>query len=83
MRAYRLIEEEGDGFKSYMGTCVTLLLGQRPICLIDEPELCLHPPQAYALGRFIGKYGTSSDHVTFVATHSSHILRGIIEARET
>jgi hypothetical protein len=79
MRGYRLIEEEGDGFKSYMGTCVTLLLGQRPICLIDEPELCLHPPQAYALGRFIGKYGTSSDHVTFVATHSSHILRGIIE----
>lgn len=80
MRAYRMIEEEGDGFKSYMGTCVTMLLGQRPICLIDEPELCLHPPQAYALGRFIGKYGASSDHVTFVATHSSHILRGIIEA---
>lgn len=79
MRTYRLIEEEGDGFKSYIGTCVTLLLGQRPICLIDEPELCLHPPQAYALGRFIGKYGTSSDHVTFVATHSSHVLRGIIE----
>lgn len=80
MRGYRLIEDEGDGFKSYMGTCVTLLLGRRPICLIDEPELCLHPPQAYALGHFIGKYGTSSDHVTFVATHSSHVLRGIIEA---
>jgi hypothetical protein len=62
-----------------MGTCITLLLGQRPICLIDEPELCLHPPQAYALGRFIGKYGTASDRATFVATHSSHVLRGIIE----
>ncbi len=80
IRQYRLIEDEGDGFKSYMGTCLTLLLGQRPICLIDEPELCLHPPQAYALGRFVGTYGTSTDHVTFVATHSSHILRGIIEA---
>lgn len=79
MRNYRLIEEEGDGFRSYMGTCITLLLGQRPVCLIDEPELCLHPPQAYALGRFIGKYGTSSDRATFVATHSSHVLRGIIE----
>jgi hypothetical protein len=79
MRQYRLIEDEGDGFKSYMGTCVTLLLGQRPVCLIDEPELCLHPPQAYALGRFIGKYGVSTEHVTFVATHSSHVLRGIIE----
>jgi AAA domain, putative AbiEii toxin, Type IV TA system len=79
MRKYRFIEEEGDGFRSYMGTCITLLLGQRPICLIDEPELCLHPPQAYALGRFIGKYGTSTERTTFVATHSSHVLRGIIE----
>ena len=79
MRKYRLIEDEGDGLKSYIGTCLTLILGQHPICLIDEPELCLHPPQAYALGRFIGKYGISTDRATFVATHSSHILRGIIE----
>jgi hypothetical protein len=79
MRKYRLIEDEGDGFKSYIGTCLTLILAKRPICLIDEPELCLHPPQAYALGRFIGKYGVSTDRVTFVATHSSHVLRGIIE----
>jgi hypothetical protein len=79
MRKYRFIEDEGDGFRSYMGTCITLVLGQRPICLIDEPELCLHPPQAYALGRFIGKYGTSTERATFVATHSSHVLRGIIE----
>ncbi|MBI3099184.1 MAG: AAA family ATPase [Planctomycetes bacterium] len=79
MRKYRLIEDEGDGFKSYMGTCVTLLLGERPVCLIDEPEMCLHPPQAYALGRFIGRYGVSTERVTFVATHSSHVLRGVIE----
>ena len=79
MRNYRLIEDEGDGFKSYMGICVTLLLGQRPICLLDEPEMCLHPPQAYALGQFIGRYGVSKEYVTFVATHSSHVLRGIIE----
>jgi hypothetical protein len=79
MRKYRFIEDEGDGFRSYMGTCITLMLGQRPICLVDEPELCLHPPQAYALGRFIGKYGTSTERATFVATHSSHVLRGIIE----
>ena len=50
MRKYRFIEEEGDGFRSYMGTCITLLLGQRPICLrrpagrdlpgIELPHLC-------------------------------------------
>ena len=33
MRKYSLIKDEGDGFESYMGTCVTLLLGQYPdIC---------------------------------------------------
>lgn len=82
MREFRLIEDEGDGFKSYVAICLTLLLGRRPVVLIDEPEMCLHPPQAYALGRFIGKHGVSADRTTFVATHSSHVLRGIIEEAE-
>jgi hypothetical protein len=82
MKEYRLIEDEGDGFKSYAAICLTLLLGQRPVVLIDEPEMCLHPPQAYALGRFVGKYGVSQNRTTFVATHSSHVLRGIIEETE-
>lgn len=82
MREYRLIEDEGDGFKSYIAICLTLLLGRRPVVLIDEPEMCLHPPQAYALGRFIGKHGVSTDRTTFVATHSSHVLRGMIEETE-
>ncbi len=79
MRLHHTIEDEGDGFKSYMGICIALLLGRRPVCVIDEPEMCLHPPQAYALGRFIGRHGTSLNHTTIVATHSSHVLRGIIE----
>jgi AAA domain, putative AbiEii toxin, Type IV TA system len=76
---YRPLADEGDGLKSFAGIAISLLLGRRPVCLIDEPELCLHPPQAYALGKFIGAYGTGEPHVTFVATHSSHTLRGIIE----
>jgi hypothetical protein len=79
MSEYRTIETEGDGLKSYVATCVSLLLGLRPVVLIDEPEMCLHPPQAYNLGRFIGKYGASADTATFVSTHSSHILRGVIQ----
>jgi AAA domain, putative AbiEii toxin, Type IV TA system len=79
MAPYRSIETEGDGMKSYVATCVSLLLGRRPVCLIDEPEMCLHPPQAYNLGRFIGRFGTGVETVTFVATHSSHLLRGIIQ----
>jgi hypothetical protein len=80
MADYDSIALEGDGYKSYVGTCIPLLLGRRPICLIDEPEMYLHPPHAHRLGRFIGKYGASADHAVLVATHSSHILRGIIES---
>ena len=79
MAAYRTIETEGDGLKSYVATCVALLLGSRPVCLIDEPELCLHPPQAYNIGKFIGRFGARLDTVTLVATHSSHLLRGILQ----
>jgi hypothetical protein len=79
MAAFRSIESEGDGMKSYLATCVALLLGRRPLCLVDEPEMCLHPPQAYNLGRFIGRYGAGRDTLTIVATHSSHLLRGILQ----
>ena len=82
MSKYRTIETEGDGLKSYVATCIALLLGRRPVCLVDEPEMCLHPPQAYNLGRFIGRYGSSLETVTFVATHSSHVLRGVIQTAD-
>jgi hypothetical protein len=80
MAEFRSIESEGDGMKSYVSTCVALLLGARPVCLVDEPEMCLHPPQAYNLGRFIGKHATGQERLTIVATHSSHLLRGVLQA---
>lgn len=79
MSRYRNIESEGDGLKSYVAICVSLLLGERPLCLIDEPEMCLHPPQAHNLGRFIGRQASGSKNLTVVSTHSSQILRGIIQ----
>lgn len=83
MATYRQVESEGDGLKSYVSTCVALILGRRPVCLIDEPEMCLHPPQAYNLGRFIGKHGTDAKTVTFVSTHSSQILRGVVQTTKS
>ena len=82
MAEYRTIETEGDGLKSYVATAVALLLGRRPICLIDEPEMCLHPPQANNLGRFIGVQASSPYTATFVATHSSEVLRGALQTGE-
>lgn len=79
---YRSIVFEGDGYKSYVGLCIALLIGRRPLCLIDEPELCLHPPQAYRIGCFLGKHGQSKAHATFVATHSSQVLRGILDTAD-
>lgn len=82
MSKYRTITDEGDGMKSYVATCVSILLGRRPVSVIDEPEMCLHPPQAYSLGQFIGEHASSSQTATFVATHSSQVLRGVIETSE-
>jgi AAA domain, putative AbiEii toxin, Type IV TA system len=80
MRNYRTIEDEGDGLKSYVAICLALLLGQKSISLIDEPELCLHPPQSLRLGRFIGSQGSNLPAWTILSTHSSSFLRGIIES---
>jgi len=80
MEKYRTIETEGDGLRSYCSICATLLLEARPLCIVDEPEMCLHPPQAHAMGRFIGAH-TSAQTCTIVATHSSHVLRGILETQ--
>jgi hypothetical protein len=78
MEKYRTMEAAGDGLRSYSAICATLLLEERPLCLIDEPEMCLHPPQAHAMGRFIGAHA-SDKTCTVVASHSSHVLRGILE----
>ena len=75
----RVIDDEGDGLRSFVAICMCLALSRRPVCLIDEPETCLHPPQAYALGRIIGREATKRLTTTLVATHSSHVLRGVIQ----
>lgn len=74
----RTIDKEGDGIRSFVAICMALMLSRRPVCLIDEPELCLHPPQAYSLGKIIGEQSKRSV-TTIVSTHSSHILRGVIQ----
>ncbi|MFO1183535.1 MAG: AAA family ATPase [Bauldia sp.] len=82
MATFRSIEREGDGLRSYVAICIAVLLGRRPVSLIDEPEMCLHPPQAYRLGQFIGRHTESDSNVTLVATHSSHVLRGILQSSD-
>jgi hypothetical protein len=82
VRSYRIIESEGDGIRSYAAVCVALLLFQRTLYLIDEPEMCLHPPQAREIGRFIGEQAKAVKGCVMIATHSSQVLRGILQANQ-
>jgi energy-coupling factor transporter ATP-binding protein EcfA2 len=68
---------QGDGVKSFLGSLFYLLM-RRKLLLIDEPEAFLHPPQAYHLGALLARE-TPSDQQLFIATHSSDIVRALID----
>lgn len=74
------LTDAGDGLKSYVGLLLATMTGVEPILLIDEPEAFLHPPQAKMIGRVIA--GQMNGRQIFIATHSTHILQGILESRQ-
>lgn len=76
VRKYPLLNQQGDGMKSYAGILFESLVKDLDVTLIDEPEAFLHPPQMRRLGE------TLSSEVKgqlIVSTHSSDILRGFLE----
>jgi hypothetical protein len=74
------LDEQGDGVRSFLGLVVSLLLGKQQIMLFDEPEAFLHPPQATALGRWVGRKSSELDKQVFLATHDRNILLGLLES---
>lgn len=70
------LEDQGDGLRSFVSVIGRLLTEARPIQVIDEPEAFLHPPQALLIGEEISRH--SADRQTFVATHSSDVLQGML-----
>ena len=74
------LDDQGDGIRSFVATVLTLLVGRRPVLLLDEPEAFLHPPQAFRLGEVLAQQ-TGTDRQVIVATHSSELLRGILSRR--
>lgn len=60
-----------------MGTALGLLVGTRPVVLIDEPEAFLHPPQAVQIGEMIAELAEPGRQV-IVATHNADVLRGML-----
>lgn len=73
-----LVDDQGDGVRSFVGILVSLLSSAVPILLIDEPEAFLHPPQARKLGGIIAEL--SKHRQIFIATHSAEILEGILDS---
>jgi energy-coupling factor transporter ATP-binding protein EcfA2 len=72
------LHEQGDGMKSFAGVFLGLFVEDGSINLIDEPEAFLHPPQASLLGQMIAK-NLGNDKQIFIATHSEHVLKGLLD----
>jgi hypothetical protein len=81
LSALPLLEEQGDGMKSFIGLLLNMAIAHYPYVIVDEPEAFLHPPQAISLGRMMFET-RSDDSQLFLATHDVNILRGILEAGE-
>jgi hypothetical protein len=81
LRELPLLEEQGDGMKSFIGLLLNMSIAHYPYVIVDEPEAFLHPPQATLLGRKMFET-RSQDSQLFLATHDVNILRGILEAGE-
>ena len=78
LRTLPLLHEQGDGMKSFAGVFLSLFAEEFPVNIIDEPEAFLHPPQASLLGQMVSQKLGDSRQI-FVATHSEHFLKGLLE----
>jgi predicted ATPase len=79
VEALPTLQTQGDGMRSYAGVLLATSVAKETIMLIDEPEAFLHPPQARLLGKAMVDQRLPSRQL-FIATHSTDILRGILNA---
>lgn len=75
---YDLVNEQGDGIKSFTGILLYLMIDRYSTFLIDEPESFLHPPQAKIMGKIIGE-SLSDSQQAFISTHSEELIKGLLE----
>lgn len=76
-----MLDDQGDGLKSFVSTFLSLNHKENDILLLDEPEAFLHPPLARQLGEMIGDFD-DEERTIFVATHSVEILKGILSKNQ-
>ncbi len=73
------LQTQGDGMRSFAGVLLATSVGRETVLLIDEPEAFLHPPQAKLLGTSLVE-GRGKEGQIFIATHSTDIIRGVLDA---
>jgi hypothetical protein len=75
---YNTLDEEGDGYRSFVGVVLSLLLSEDRVVLLDEPEAFLHPAQARELGRWVAEHSTDTEGQIVIATHDADFIAGIL-----
>jgi ABC-type branched-subunit amino acid transport system ATPase component len=82
-REFSTLDTQGDGFRSFVGVVLSLLLSKGRIILLDEPEAFLHPAQARQLGLWIAQHTKDSPEQIIVATHNANFLAGILSSEQS
>lgn len=75
-----VVEEQGDGLRSYLGVLLELLAERHLFVILDEPEAFLHPPQARQLAAAIMQVKQTHAQL-FVATHDPNFVRGLLDTK--
>lgn len=77
---YNKIDNQGDGFRSFVGIILSILFSKDRIILLDEPEAFLHPAQARFLGKWIADNVENLSGQLIIATHNANFLNGILSS---
>lgn len=78
IRSLPTLQDQGDGMRSFVSILLEMISKNHSSLMIDEPEAFLHPPQARLLGKLIGMLFI--DRQIFISTHSSDLIKGILES---
>lgn len=77
---HAILDDQGDGFRSFVGVVLSLLLSHDRIVLLDEPEAFLHPAQSWQLGYWMAKHIERVPGQVIISTHNSNFIAGILAA---
>lgn len=72
------LETQGDGVKAFLSLFIPLIAASYSIVIVDEPEVFLHPPQAFAAGRAMGEIAAATEVQVILATHDKDFLAGVL-----